>query len=353
MKKIALMSGAYVNAGDFLIEQRCQELLKHFVPDAEIHVLKRDVSYNDKIDELKQYNLIVFGGGPGYQKKMYPHKMPFISNLNYLNVPVTIMGWGWKGKRFFNDIYKNTLSQSTIAFLKFVEKCEIPLGCRDWYTLDFLKSNKIYNTLMTGCPAWYDLQYINNLNIRKEFVSEEKMNICISDPAIVSNKPILLPLIVFIRQRYPVAKIQLIFHQGITSNDKLYITRSFLQKYNLTILDISGSSKGFQIYNKCSLHIGFRVHAHIYNLSHGNISILINEDMRGKGVNDALGIRNINLNTYKKFSSMNSFLLIRALDDYLHYLNASKNIQYINACKNIQFYYKAMGGYLSILKEIV
>lgn len=46
--KIALMSGAYVNAGDFLIEQRSKKLLETNILDAEVDVLKRNVSYDDK-----------------------------------------------------------------------------------------------------------------------------------------------------------------------------------------------------------------------------------------------------------------------------------------------------------------
>ena len=41
------------------------------------------------------------------------------------------------------------------------------------------------------------------------------------------------------------------------------------------------------------MHVGYRVHAHIYNLSRRGTSILIEEDARGAGVNDALNLRHI------------------------------------------------------------
>ena len=63
--KLALMSGAFVNAGDFLIEDRCKALLEKFVPNAEVDVLKRNVSYDDKIDCLNSYDALIFGGGAG------------------------------------------------------------------------------------------------------------------------------------------------------------------------------------------------------------------------------------------------------------------------------------------------
>ena len=66
--KIVLMSGAYVNAGDFLIEQRCLRLLEKYLPKAQVDVWKRNISCEGRLEELRAYDLIVFGGGPGYQK---------------------------------------------------------------------------------------------------------------------------------------------------------------------------------------------------------------------------------------------------------------------------------------------
>ena len=42
-------------------------------------------------------------------------------------------------------------------------------------------------------------------------------------------------------------------------------------------------------YNQVDLHIGYRVHAHIYMSSINKLSILISEDGRGKAQRDAIG----------------------------------------------------------------
>ena len=45
------MSGAVINAGDFLIEKRAIQLLKHFIPDANISIQNRvRADYSDKLD---------------------------------------------------------------------------------------------------------------------------------------------------------------------------------------------------------------------------------------------------------------------------------------------------------------
>ncbi len=120
--KIALMSGAYVNAGDFLIEQRCLRLLEKYLPKAQVDVWKRNISCEGRQEELRAYDLIVFGGGPGYQKNLYPDAVPFVSDLSSLKTPVVIMGWGWKGKDISDQsIYKQRLSESMIRFVKNAE----------------------------------------------------------------------------------------------------------------------------------------------------------------------------------------------------------------------------------------
>lgn len=66
--KIALLSGAFVNAGDFLIEQRSKVLLETNIPNVQVDVLKRNRCYDDKIDMLNGYDMIVFGGGMGAER---------------------------------------------------------------------------------------------------------------------------------------------------------------------------------------------------------------------------------------------------------------------------------------------
>lgn len=344
--KIALMSGAYVNAGDFLIEQRCKDLLEAFIDDADVRILKRNLPYDGRIDELNQYDLIVFGGGPGYQKNLYPDKMPFVSDLDKIITPVVIMGWGWKGKAISpKAIYRSSLSDPMKKFIECAERSGC-LGCRDWYTLRFLKNQGFQNLMMTGCPVWYDLKSITDLHV-KHNNKKRFENIHISDASFRRNKQALKMLIFYLRTKYPEAKIKLIFHRGISKDDHLILNSDFIEQYQLEYTDISGGSEGFSIYDNCDLHIGFRVHAHIYNLSKGNISILLNEDARGIGVNDALGIMNIALDSSKicifdKVMGSRSRYLYKILDDYFQYIYDTNFLQYENACRSIQYYYRKM-----------
>ena len=68
---------------------------------------------------------------------------------------------------------------------------------------------------------------------------------------------------------------------------------SALKEIGVKVHDISYGVDGFKIYDDCDLHLGYRVHAHIYNLSKRNISVLLEEDGRGAGANSALKLNNI------------------------------------------------------------
>ena len=91
--KIAIMGGAYINSGDFLIEQRSKELLENII-GADAFIFKRNVSYDDKMDVLNDFDAIVFAGGPIFQQNIYPTRIPFVRQFEKIDTPVRIFGGG-------------------------------------------------------------------------------------------------------------------------------------------------------------------------------------------------------------------------------------------------------------------
>lgn len=341
--KIALMSGAYVNAGDFLIEERCKSLLLANISGAQVDIFKRNISYDDKVDMLNAYDLIVFGGGPGFQKNIYPGRMPFVSDMDRITTPIAIMGWGWKGPECSNtEVYRRkAFSPAMQQFIHHISRQSAHIGCRDWYTVNMLKEAGITNTVMTGCPAWYRLDLIENLHLKeKNILTNPKPVIIVSDPAFSKNMKHIHVLLGTIHAAYPQAHIKVLLHHGIRRHNRWLTEERHQIKMQYEIDTISGSAEGFKQYDTCDLHIGFRVHAHIYNLSMGTPSILINEDARGNGVNDALGLRNVSIDKY----------LDKQLYDYFDYLASTDLQQYRQSCEGIKFYYTAMQRYIDELK---
>lgn len=351
--RIAVMGGALVNSGDFLIEQRSKELLEA-ITDAEVDILKRNISYDDKVDVLNGYDMIVFAGGPIFQRNIYPKRIPFVRKLTKINTPIRIFGGGWKGYNISHRVMykKYKFTKEMMSFIDNISK-QYPLGCRDWYTMRTLQKSNVKNLIMTGCPAWYDLSRIDSLKLDKKYndsTISDSVTIGISDPALPCNKPYFYGLVNFIVRKYHNANIKLFFRRGISKEDLAKVKLLCKEYSKLAYVDLSGSAEGFKQYNQCFLHIGFRVHAHIYNLSQGNVSVLINEDARGIGVNHALGIENIDclLKNSRFFKpSVSNQILETIVLDYLRYIEKSGYMQYRRAYKQIREYFNVAKSFIA------
>ena len=348
--KIALMGGAYVNAGDFLIEKRSRELLEYNL-NCDVDVFKRNLAYDDKIEMLNSYDAIVFAGGPVFQN-IYPEKMPFVKNLEEIKVPIVILGGGWKGRNIFTDtIYKNyQLSSEMMKFISHIEQ-NGKIGCRDWHTVRMLGAKGITNVEMTGCPVWYDVTKISDLQLKPKYnevdIKDTDITIGISDPAMSWNRKRLFELMHLLRENYPNAKLKVFFHRGISAENKKEIELLRQSDERISYVDMSGSCDMFEEYNECFMHIGFRVHAHIYNLSQGNLSVLINEDARGNGVNQALGIEDINCGQRSwKNKFMNEDVFEKVIMDYLQFIVETDYAQYHQAYENMKRTYVKMEQYI-------
>ena len=86
--------------------------------------------------------------------------------------------------------------------------------------------------------------------------------ICISDCANTSNLEQLSNVILFVKKIFAEESIKLVFHRGTGRLKPEFV--EFVQKNKIDYVDISGSLEGIKVYDDCDLHIGYRVHAHIY-----------------------------------------------------------------------------------------
>ena len=360
---IALISGAYKNAGDFLIEERCRRLLLHLLDGTNVHkVLLNDVK--NKLHDIREMDAVVFHGGPIYVKKLeglFKGKI----NPNEIAAKSLVVGGGWYGKYANNKLpFKYNFSDYTMNFWKNVDMHGYGLGCRDLYTLKCLKNKGLTTAVMTGCPAWYNLGTLHIDKVSGSF--NEIKNIFVSEPANKENFGLLFSLIKYLNRTFQKADITIVVHKDKNvflqcTNDE---ATAFYKNNNINIVDITNSCKGFSLYDDSDLHIGFRVHAHIYNLSMRKRSILVEEDGRGAGVNEALGL--IGIKAYDdRFADDNVYLnkirkvipgalntnLVSELDSYLDILNATDDRYINNAFLLMQKYYQNMERHILRLKN--
>lgn len=325
-----ILHRAKKNFGDYLIFERGKKLIETLVPEANIFVgnaftpLEKQFTKN----EINNFDLIIIPGGPGIIENIYPKIYPLktIIPIIFLGVGSTISYW-----KILNKNMVFNFSDKSYKFLKNIEKTA-PLGVRDYITKKILEKANI-SSQMNGCPAWYDYDYFG-----KEFKGIDKINrIILSSPAKKESLNQFIDIIEILRKTFFDAEIFISFNHGFFEENKestyYQIYKNILdisKKMQLNLINMSGSTKNSRIYDECDLHIGYRVHTHIYFLSHRKPSYLIAEDSRAMGVCEAIPTPYFKSWENTKF---NQILLKQIYDKF----NISRNFSLKNISENIVF----------------
>jgi len=284
-KPYILLSGAIKNIGDYLIFDSALNLIKTHVSNNIIE-LNRWENHSDKVDLLNNSKAIIICGGPGFGENMYPNTYPIINNLSKLKVPVTTLGVGWSGKPAKNP-ESFTFSEKSQALLNYIEDSFGKMSCRDNITDEILKQNGHQGSVMTGCPVWY--REIASLKIKKP---AEIKKIVFTTPASRKLTNQTKRIIDILRNRFKNAEIIVSFHRGIfpdkhtgIRDSAAYLSMSMHSKLKkCSVKDVSYDLDKINFYKDADLHIGYRVHAHLFFLANGLPSILFSEDGRGLGM---------------------------------------------------------------------
>lgn len=364
--KISLLSGAVKNAGDYLIGERCKALMEFVYPNVMHHTYIRNFPLKQsEINEINRSDIVIVAGGPCYIKDLYPGHMPLVDDLAEIKVPIAAVGCGWNGRLTQDrDIWGYQFEKESVRLLDRISEDTEYLGCRDFYSLKILKTLGICG-VMTGCPAWYNIKKVSDRLSLKEI-----KKIMISDPArniLFGNQSIAI--VKYLCNRFPEATIEYVFHRGIAadkytdedSGTALQNIRNQLDELGIQWHDISYGSEGFLLYRDCDLHIGHRVHAHIYNLSERHCSILMEEDARGAGVNETLGLWGIkayseemrcNQGKHEIYKAPNKYVL-QNLDSYLDFIFDDKGVIFNAAFSKMEHYFEKMLNHLSGLEKYI
>lgn len=290
---IVTICGAYRNAGDHLIGDRARALLRAFVDD-DIVTVDRLAMTEAHYDLYNKARAVILCGGPAYQREIYPKIYPI--ERERVKPPIVPLGLGWKSAAAKAPAtFKFT--PPALDFIRAIhERIELS-SARDPLTVEVLEKNGIDNALMTGCPAWYDLNFID----KPYRFSGEPKTIVYSMPAVM--QPGTWEFLLWLTKRFPKARRIVSFHHGLVpSNDKKgrqkatqflrFSAAAMLRGWKINSL--AGSLPKLEaLYGAADLHVGYRVHAHLFCLSRRISSILINEDSRGVGQAKALGARSL------------------------------------------------------------
>lgn len=304
------LTGAKKNLGDFLITERALRLLNYVAPEYDYILMPHWEKFSD-LSYVNNSKGIIILGGPGFQENMFPGVYKLTDNLDDITVPIYTLGAGWKG--FPGDKVTEKLYNFTSSARKLLKKMNTTtagMSCRDYQTLRVVNRAGYRNITMTGCPVWYDIPSIGIKDVKKQnsnkIVFTPAQELRFSD----QSKNIMNLL----KNKFADKEVIVSFHRGVGAVDDFTKVEDAnntqkLSDYALSlgfkVEDVSFDLEKINFYDNCDLHIGYRVHAHIYFLSKRLPSILLHEDGRGNGVTESL--QSNGLNAYK-ISRLYSFL---------------------------------------------
>jgi len=272
---LLLLHRAIANAGDALILERARRLIANVHPRTRLDIGEAWHPLDEQIpaERLRRYRAIVICGGPGYARgiaRLYP-----LGPLDELPPLVllalgshVIPGTNRQLAAFRFDALDGKFLDATLARSAY-------LGARDPLTVELLNRNGYQRVLMTGDPAWYDLEAIDR-PIRTPIAFKA---VAFTPPANPAFHGQACRLFRALADAVPQAQGRVVFHRGVQRS-----YAALAERHGWQCVDISGRQEGFRIYDEMDLHVGYRVHAHLYSTSVGTPSYVIAEDSRGIGV---------------------------------------------------------------------
>jgi len=295
---IVLLSGEKKNIGDFLITERARKLFAHLLDD-EIIILDRFKNLESDIDLINSARFLVLCGGPAYASNIYKGIYPLVNDLRKIKVPIIPFGLGWCGRPSNPNEFR--FNADSKMLLDNIHSTIENSSCRDDITASVLKNCGYNNVTMTGCPVWYDVE-----SIGKEFDIKNSIKKIVfttaADPKLIKQTYLLIKSI---NKYFPDAEITMSYHRGIfpDKHTTYRATIGYLLMYGVAklvnrkikIKDVAYKLEKLDFYDDCDFHIGYRVHAHLYFLSKRLPSMLINEDGRGKGMVQTMGLPIFNI----------------------------------------------------------
>ncbi|MEM7413556.1 MAG: polysaccharide pyruvyl transferase family protein [Myxococcota bacterium] len=294
-----LLSGAKCNLGDFWIVERAVALLRALRPDRALEVVPGWEPLDEKSEALQSARAVLIPGGPGYQPGFHPEVYPLVPDLQRLPCPVVPIGVGWKGRGGRDrDVAAVRFSDASLAALRWMDERTEALGCRDPLTEQLLHRHGFANVEMVGCPVWYDLAHLG-----ESVDGEAPIERIVFTPP---ESPLLADQAVAVAERvarlWPDAERIAAFHRGLATTgpwigeaDIAHHTglSQRLASLGYRSIDVTGSPEKARFYADCSLHVGYRLHAHLDFASRRQRTLLLEEDGRGAGASLGLALEGI------------------------------------------------------------
>ena len=324
MKKYIALVGSENNVGDHLIVESGLNIIKQEISCEIIKFNRFDHKDSTFYDLVNNSNGLILLGGPALR----PSFLKKIYNLDVDKVKTKIitLGIGWKdlSGSFFDTFNYYIGKKESLKKLEF--------SVRDYYSKFCIENNIEKTSYTTGCPALYS-NMVGVKPVKPKSIQKIVFSVGVEYSKSKSLMNQTYNLIELLNNNYD---LTVAFHHGLSKNykkarnfnQKLYSTNKKLESYliskKINYCDISGQTDNFKkLYKDTDLHIGYRVHAHIYSMSLNKPTILINEDGRGKALSQT--ISGLYFDAFSHFKKSLTSKILNKLFNYDRYIT-NKNL---------------------------
>ncbi len=279
--KYLVLTGEKNNFGDFLIAKGVKNIFKKFITkDKKVFFHNRHSSLMK--NQILEFDKIILAGGPFFKRQLLINNLSLRKPELFLE-KLILFGGGWKPS--IGDEIDRLDYKYDKRSLKILENINTPVGTRDFDTLFNLSQNGIKNVSYSGCPAWFAK---NNISDKITFNEIPKNPICLcTAPQADYLQPQFRKLLYLLSKKGYCVKAA--FNKGFETCEQKNTKEWILENLNIKSFDTSGPKVFPEIMKECDIHIGFRVHSHIYSLISFIPSLLIPEDGRGFSINRLFG----------------------------------------------------------------
>ena len=289
-----LFHGAKKNVGDFLIRDRARRLLVEHCGVSADDIREFDMVYKEATEEVlsavRQTDAVVLAGGPAYQERFCSDIYPSLDPVLDEGVPVYPLGPGWYG----TDEESYTFTAESQHLLERIHDRIQFSGVRDPPTKRVLERHGIENVELVGCPAWYDLERRDAEPHRPSSVDSIVVSTVVPESEYYRDQ--FRYLLERVTAEFPDAEWYCSFHRGIhadeyTPDDRTVHLEEFREVAEQQGYEVRNTAYGvdnLEFYRDVDVHVGYRVHGHIYFLAQKHPSYLLQVDGRGTGASEGL-----------------------------------------------------------------
>ncbi|MBO6848900.1 MAG: polysaccharide pyruvyl transferase family protein [Marinobacter sp.] len=271
------------NVGDNLITESAKKLVRHRVPEYDPIELFRETQLDPSL--IENCKSILAPGFP-VNNRTYPDLYALSEDLADISDKTYVVGCSFQSLDPSSKAYAQyEYDPKTLLSLKSLSRTTGVIQCRDYAIRDMLKNNGISASYI-GDLALYDDSLVCSGTKFPKTISSIAFSIP-HKPKFFSQARKLLHLI---KREFPNAELY-VTHHSIPNEHSIKVAET-AKHVGFREVDLSGNCENLNFYQDIDIHIGYRLHGHIFFLRNRKPSFLLAEDSRSAGISQTSFLRN-------------------------------------------------------------